>query len=395
MAADALSDARRRARQLDHDDPLAEFRERFAIEERGPLYVDGNSLGRLPLAASERAATVLEEWAARLVEGWSDWIDLPARTGDALAPLVGANPGEVVACDSVTVNLFKLADAVLAQDPGPIAVSPGDFPTDRYVLQGLADRHRVELREDPDGARLHVLSHVDFRTGAVADMAEVNARGPVVLWDLSHSAGAIEVDLRGTGAQLAVGCTYKYLNGGPGAPAFLYVRDDLQRELTSPIQGWFGQRDQFAMGERYDPVDGIERFLAGTPPILALAAANEGIRLTAEAGMYAIARKTRALTDLFAELAREHLAPLGFTVATPPVRGGHVSLAHPDAWRIARGLIERAKVLPDFRPPDLIRFAFPALYTRFDEVVEAVERTRTLVESKGHEAVDAAPRRVT
>ena len=395
MAADPLSAARKRARQLDLDDPLADFRDRFAIEERGPLYVDGNSLGRLPLAASERAATVLEEWAARLVEGWADWIDLPKRTGNALAPLIGAQAGEVVACDSVTVNLYKLADAVLTREPGPIAVSSSDFPTDRYVLQGLAGRHGVELREEPEGARLHVLSHVDYRSGAVADMAAVNARGPVVLWDLSHSAGAIEVDLRGTGAQLAVGCTYKYLNGGPGAPAFLYVHDELQRALVSPIQGWFGQRDQFAMGPRYDPVDGIERFLAGTPPIIALAAADEGIRLTAEAGMYAVARKTRALTDLFAELAQEHLAPLGFTVASPPARGGHVSLAHPDAWRINRGLIELAKVLPDFRAPDLIRFAFPALYTRFDDVVEAVERTRHLVESNGHEAVDAAPRRVT
>jgi kynureninase len=407
VAADLITE---RAAALDAADPLAGFREAFVLDDAGPLYVDGNSLGRLPHATAERIKDLVDEWGARLVTAWPDWIEAPARIGDLLAEhILGARPGEVLACDSVTVNLFKLAGAVLAERPGPVVGLTTDFPTDRYVLEGLAAQHRVELRlVGPDrlasaarGASLIVLSHVDYRSGEVADMARITALGPTVLWDLSHAAGAVELDLRGTGAELAVGCTYKYLNGGPGAPAWLYVREELQDRLRSPIQGWFGQRDQFAMGPRYEPTEGVERFLAGTPVILGLAAVEAGAELTARAGMPAIAAKTRALTDLFVEAADAWLAPLGFTLASPRDalrRGGHVSLGHPDAWPICRALIERAGVVGTEVGDDaggLVRFAFPALYTRFADVAEAARRTRDLVEAGEHRLVDATRTRVT
>ena len=407
MADDQLH---RRAAALDAADPLAAFRDDFVVDDAGPLYVDGNSLGRLPHATAERLKALVDEWGTRLVTAWGDWIEAPQRIGDQLAEhVLGARPGEVLACDSVTVNLYKLAGAVLARRPGPIVALAGDFPTDRYVLEGLAERHGVELRlvdlaGVPAAARdaaLVCLSLVDYRSGEVADLRGLSALGAPVLWDLSHAAGAVEVDLHASGAQLAVGCTYKYLNGGPGAPAWLYVREDLQAELRSPIQGWFAQRDQFAMGPRYDPADGIDRFLAGTPVILGLAAVESGLELTARAGMAAIAAKTRALTDLFVEAHDAWLGPLGFTLASPrdaARRGGHVSLGHEDAWPICRALIERAGVVPDFRADDgggLIRFAFPALYTRYADVVDAAARTRDLVAAGEHRLVDATRTRVT
>jgi kynureninase len=405
-----MTDFAARAAALDAADPLAAFRGDFVVDDQGPLYVDGNSLGRLPHATAERLKTLVDEWGSRLVSAWGDWIEVPARIGDLLGQhVLGARPGEVLVCDSVTVNLYKLAAAVLDAEPGPVVALAGDFPTDRYVLEGLAARHGVELRlvdladvpRAAEGARLVVLSHVDYRSGEVADMAALSALDAVVLWDLSHAAGAVELDLRASGAELAVGCTYKYLNAGPGAPAYLYVREDLQQRLRSPIQGWFGQRDQFAMGPAYDPAEGIERFLAGTPVILALAAVESGAELTARATMPAIAAKTRALTDLFVDLHDAWLAPLGFSLASPrdgARRGGHVSLGHADAWPICRALIERAGVVPDFREAGgggLIRFAFPALYTRFADVVDAAARTRDLVAAGEHRLVDATRTRVT
>lgn len=400
---------REQAAQLDAEDPLAGFRGRFAIDETGPLYADGNSLGRLNHASAEAVRETLETWGSGLVTAWEDsgWIDLPIRVGDLLAEhVLGARPGEVVVCDSVSVNLFKLAGAVLQQEPGPIVALSDDFPTDRYVLQGLAARHQVDLRlvsraqlpHEARDARLVVLSHVDYRSGEIAEMSAVRPDRGLVLWDLCHSAGAVELALARDEVELAVGCTYKYLNGGPGAPAFLYVRKDLQQRLRSPIQGWFGQRDQFAMGLRYDPADGVERFLAGTPPILSLVAVEAAVRMIGQAGMPVIAAKTRALTELFTYLHDQWLAPLGFMLASPRGargRGGHVALRHPQAWPITRALIERANVVPDFRGPDVVRFAFPALYTRFVDVVDVAQRTRDLVEAGEHERVDAAPRRVT
>jgi kynureninase len=351
----------------------------------------------------------VEEWGERLVTAWPDWIDLPLEVGDVLAPIVGARPGEVLVADSTTVNVYKLAHAALDVRAGAIVARVDDFPTDRYVLQGVAEARDRELRlvEDVSAAlrppvALVCLSHVDYRTGRLEDLPRVTdaarAAGALTLWDLSHSAGAVPVELDAGGADLAVGCTYKYLNAGPGSPAYLYVRAELQPQLRSPIQGWFGQRDQFLMGPEYDPVQGIGRFLAGTPPILGLAAVEEGATLIAEAGIERLREKSKALTQLVVDLHDDRLAPLGFELGTPrdPARrGAHVSIRHPDAWRICRALIERAGVVPDFRRPDSIRYGLPPVYTRFVDAWDAVDRLRRLVEDEVHLEVEAGAARVT
>jgi kynureninase len=397
------------AEALDAADPLASFRDRFVVDDPGRIYVDGNSLGRLPRETATRLAARIEEWGGRLVTAWTDWIDLPLSVGDVLAPIVGAGPGQVLVSDSTTVNLYTLAHAALEDRRGAIVGRAADFPTDRYVLQGLADRHGRELRlvDDIHAAleppvALLCLSHVDFRTGALEDIAGTTAvahqAGALVLWDLSHAAGAVPVELDATGADLAVGCTYKYLNAGPGAPAFLYVAAELQPRLRSPIQGWFAQRDQFAMGPGYDPVEGIGRFLAGTPSILGLTAVQAGAELIAEAGVERLREKSVALTQLVVELHDARLAPLGFELGTPrdPARrGAHVSLRHPEAWRICRALIERAEVVPDFRGPDSVRIGLPPIYTRFVDAWDAIDRLRRVVEEEVYLEVDPAMARVT
>ena len=419
VARTALT-TRAAAESLDAADPLATFRDRFALGDGRRIYVDGNSLG--PLANDARAAldVRIDEWRDRLVTGWHEWVEAPAAVGERLAAAaLGAAPGQVIVSDSTTVNLYKLADAALDARSGAIVADASDFPTDRYVLQGLAARAGRELRMlDADavagpqpaeveaacagGAALVVLSAVNYRSGAFARMAEItaagHAAGALVLWDLCHAAGAVEVDLDAVDADLAVGCTYKYLNAGPGSPAFLYVRSGLQNELRSPIWGWFSQEDQFAMGPAYQPVEGIGRFLAGTPPIVALAAVDAGAAMLAEAGLAAVRAKAAELTSLAVDLHDERLAPLGFTLGTPREperRGAHVSFRHPDAWRICRALIESADVIPDFRAPDSIRFGLAPLYTRYVDVFDAIDRLAGIVESGEHERLDEAPRRVT
>jgi kynureninase len=344
---------------------------------------------------------VEEEWGERLVNGWFDggWLELPARVGDLVGGLVGAAPGQVVVADSTTVCLYKLASAALDRARGrtEIVLSRDEFPTDRYVLEGLVAARGLELRwlephpvegPTPDelaaaiGPRtaLVVLSHVNYRSAAVAPLAEITAlahdAGAHVLWDLCHSAGLLPVDLDAAGADLAVGCTYKYLNGGPGSPAFLYVRRELQDELRQPIQGWFGRRDQFLMEQGYRPADGIAAWLSGTPSVLGLAAVEEGARLVAEAGVEAVAAKARALTGYLIELHEERLAPLGFTLGSPrdPLRrGGHVSIRRADAADLCAPLAE-AGVIVDFRMPDTIRLACSPLPTSHAEIAEGVER---------------------
>jgi kynureninase len=407
------------AERLDREDPLSSFRERFVIDDPETIYLDGNSLGRLPRATRERLGELTAQWGSELVRGWHDWIDLPERVGDVLATgVLGARPGEVIVADSTTVNLFKLAGAVLDTRPGAIVTDAENFPTDRYVLDGLARLHDRELRifeADPvDGPQpedverecagtdvaLVLLSHVAYRSGALADIERINrAVAPApVLWDLSHSAGALPVELESRGVELAVGCTYKYLNAGPGAPAFLYARTELQEHLRTPIQGWFGQRDQFRMERPYEPARGVRAFLAGTPTILALGAVDEGAKLAADAGIDRLRDKAAALTELIVAIQDERLAPLGFRLGSPrdaARRGAHVSLAHDDAWPICRALIERARVIPDFRGPDSIRLGVPPLYTRFVDVYDALERLADLVERGGHRDVDSGPLRVT
>jgi kynureninase len=406
------------AARRDAADPLAGFRDRFVITDPERIYLDGNSLGRLPRATRERVIEGLDEWGDRLVSGWEEWIDLPARIGDALAEgVLGARPGEVIVSDSTTVNLFKLCSAALdayrLSAQGAVVSDRDNVPTDRYVLEGLAEQRGLTLRmldqpEDLESAlndgtvALVVLSHVNYRTGALADLrglTDVARRYDArVVWDLCHSAGALPVDLRENGVELAVGCSYKYLNGGPGAPAFLYVAQEVQPRLRTPIQGWFGQRDQFDMDRDYDPVEGVGRFMAGTPGILGLAAVEEGVRLTAEAGIGPLREKSVALCELIVALHGAWLAPLGFELGSPrdpEVRGSHVSLRHAEAWPICRALIERAGVIPDYRGPDSIRLGVAPLYTRYVDVWDALDRLRRLVERGEQRLVDAARSRVT
>ena len=417
-----------RAHELDRDDPIAGFRDRFVHADAefdsgtGTVYFDGNSLGRLPVATRDRLRTVVdEEWGAGLVRGWSRWIELARQAGDVLATgVLDVEPGEVVLADSTSVNLYKLAAAALDARPGrrAIVVEGDNFPTDLYVLQGLAAARGLDLRVVPvgiddgltvadldgvldDDVALLCASHIAFRSGARTDLRAITARahdaGALTLWDLSHAAGSVPTPLREAGADLAVGCTYKYLNGGPGAPAFLYVRAGLQAELRQPIWGWFGQRDQFAMGSSYEPVDGIERFVVGTPPVLGGYAALEGARITAEAGMTAIAAKGAALTGFALDLTDAWLAEHGFAVATPrdPARrGAHVTLHHPRAWQVTQALLAAA-VVPDFRTPDRLRIGLAPLYTRFVDVYEGFDRLRRIMETGAYASFPAERSRVT
>jgi kynureninase len=413
---------RDRARALDAADPLAPFVAESIVTEPDLLYLDGNSLGRLTHRARRRLLQVIDDdWSGGLVRSWEAWIDLPVQVGDALARhLLGAEPGEVVVGDATTVNLYKAASAAIAARPGARAVVTDDdnFPTDRYVLEGLAARHGLEYREvrsDPvdgpdadtiaaalDGAALLCLSHVAYGSGALADMAGLTAlaheHGALVVWDLSHSVGSVPVQLAATGVDLAVGCTYKYVSGGPGAPAFTYVRRDLQGELRQPIWGWFGQRDQFAMGPRYRPVDGIGSWLTGSPAVLGLACVDAGVALLADAGIERLRAKGMALTSLIVDLADAWLTPLGFSLASPRAaerRGSHVALAHADGWRISQALIDVARVVPDFRAPDRLRLGPAPIATRFVDVWDALDRLRRLVERGAHERHVPPPRRVT
>jgi kynureninase len=408
------------AENLDARDPLARLRERFAIRD-DTVYLDGNSLGRLPLGTQDRLQrAITDEWGTGLIGSWKSWIGLAREVGDAIGELLDARPGEVILADSTTVNLYKLAAAALDARPGRrvIVTDDDNFPTDLYVFQGLARQRDLELRTVhadvdqgldletlaralDDGVALLSLSHVAYRSGALVDMAAVTRlahdAGALVLWDLSHAAGSVPVPLTASGADLAVGCTYKYLCGGPGAPAFLYVREELQATLRQPIWGWFGQADQFAMGSAYEPVKGIERFCVGTPPVLSAYAVAEGVRVVAEAGIGPLRAKAIALTSYLVDLTDAVLAPLGFRVASPrdpERRGAHVSLHHPEAWQLCQALVD-AGVVPDFRTPDRLRIGPAPLYTRYSDVWDGVDRLRAIAASGAHRAYPAEPSRVT
>ncbi len=414
---------REAALALDAADPLAPMRSRFVIADPDLIYLDGNSLGRLAVDAEAALhEAVTRQWGERLVRAWPEWIDAPTRVGDVLAAgVLGAEPGEVLVGDSTTVNLFKLAAAAAraarAADPRRtvIVTNEANFPTDRYVLGGVADLLGLRMRlirneelGDAIGAdtALLCLSHVEYDTGKRRDLGAIteNARnhGVRVLWDLSHSAGSVPVQLAEAGAELAVGCTYKYLNAGPGAPAYLYVRRDLQPHLQTPIKGWFGQQDQFDMERDYVPAAGIRRFAAGTPPILGLPLVEIGAGLIAEVGIERLAAKSLTLTTMIIDLADAWLTPLGFRVATPrdPARrGAHVSLAHASAWQLCQALIEDAGVIPDYRAGTdddrLIRLGPAPLYTRHVDVWDAMARLRDLVTSGGYRKFSSEPGRVT
>ena len=400
------------ARALDAADPLKDFRGRFALPD-GVIYLDGNSLGPLPKSARARLAEVAErEWGEGLIRSWNDagWIDAPARVGDKIARLIGAAPGEVIVADSTSVNLYKLLVAALGARPGRRAIltETGNFPTDLYIAGGAASAapgtevravapEAVEAAIDADTAVV-LLTHVHYKTARRRDMARLtaaaHAAGALMLWDLSHSAGAVPLDLTACGVDLAVGCGYKFLNGGPGAPAFLFVAERLQSELTSPLTGWMGHAAPFDFTDAWRPAAGIGRFFTGTPPILGLAVLEAGVDIALEADAGALAAKSERLWILFAELMAARLPGAGFRLITPAeasARGSHISYAHPEGYRIMQALIARG-VIGDFREPDVIRFGLTPLYLGFEDVWRAVDILAEIVAGEAWKA--QAPRAV-
>lgn len=387
-----------RARQLDAADPLAIYRDRFDVPA-GVIYLDGNSLGVLPKATPERLAQVVRgEWGEGLIRSWNsaDWINLPARVGAKIAPLIGAAPHEVIAADSTSVNLFKLIAAALRMNPGRkvILSEPGNFPTDLYMIaglerQGLATRRLAErdaMADALDGdVALLMLTHVHYKSGAIFDMAALTARaqetGALVLWDLSHSGGALPVHLNACNADFAVGCGYKYLNGGPGAPAFAFVAQRHHAALEQPLTGWMGHAAPFAFSDDYAAAPGIEKMLCGTPPILGLSALEVGVDLIAEIGVDRLYAKSQKLSEFFRQCLRELGVALDLvSPADPAQRGSQLSFRHPEAYAVCQALIARG-VIGDFRAPDILRMGFAPAYLRFEDMAQAARHLAEVLNS--------------
>jgi kynureninase len=394
--------------EADRLDPLAEIRTEFILPE-GLIYLDGNSLGVLPKRARSRGLDVLEkEWGSGLVRSWNSagWFEMPVRLGEKLGRLLGAGAGEVVVTDTTSLNLFKsLAAALRIQEdsrPGRrVIVSERDnFPSDLYMTQGLIDllqqgyrlrlidsEHPIEQLLD-DQVAVVSLSHVNYRTGAMHDIARVTAlahrHGALAIWDLAHSAGAVPIDLNGSGADFAVGCTYKYLNGGPGAPAFIWVSPHHQDRFWQPLSGWWGHEAPFAMAADYRPARGIRRYLCGTQPILSLALVECGLDIALQADISAVRAKSLALTDLFIHLVETRCGAHPLTLITPrdhAARGSHVSYRHPDGYAVMQALIDRG-VIGDYREPEVLRFGMTPLYVGYADVWDAVETLRDVLDTK-------------
>jgi kynureninase len=388
------------AQCLDASDPLAFARERFSLPD-GTIYLDGNSLGALPKSAPATLAKTAErQWGEDLIASWNkhQWIDWPAQIAAKLAPIVGAEPNELLIADSTSVCLFKLLAAAVRARPGrrTILSQQANFPTDLYAAEGLAQLLGLELKAVPadqvlDAIRpdtaVVTLTHVDYRSAAVHDMHAINEAahqaGALTIWDLSHSAGAIELDLDGSGCDLAVGCGYKYLNGGPGAPAFIYVAERLQDELTNPLQGWMGHAEPFAFVDDYRPVGGINRFLTGTPPILAMVALEAGIATFEGIPIVDVQAKSWKLSQLFVDEVETRCGSEVRLASPrdPATRGSHIVFAHPEGYAVMQALIAR-RVIGDFRAPDLMRFGFTSLYTRYVDVVRAAEVLADILASR-------------
>ncbi len=388
---------------LDTHDPLAALRNQFALERvdaEGVIYLDGNSLGVLPRSAVDRIAGVVShEWGSGLIRSWNTagWITLAQRIGDKIGALIGAKPGEVIVADSTSVNLFKALSAAAWAGPNrPNIISERtNFPTDLYIADTFAREHGKSLilveedeirRHLDDRAAILMLTHVNYRTGRMHAMRELTRAahdaGALVIWDLAHSAGAVPVDLHDADADLTIGCGYKYLNGGPGAPAFIWAHPRLTARMDRenwrpPLSGWLGHAQPFAFDPYYQPASGIQRFVCGTPPVLSMAALECGVDTVAAASMDALRAKSIALTDLFIALVEERLQGHGFSLVTPrqaDQRGSQVSFAHAgDGYAIMQAVIARG-VIGDFRAPDILRFGFTPLYTRFVDVWDAVDR---------------------
>jgi len=388
---------------LDAGDPLAPYRDRFQLPE-GVIYLDGNSLGALPKAAVERAHGVIaEQWGSSLIRSWNDadWMELPFKTGDQIARLIGAEEGEVVACDSTSVNLFKLLAAAFAMRPERrvLLTEIDNFPTDNYVAEGVSDflGERAERRLAPadkiigaidSNTAVVSLTHVNYRTGRIHDMAAINeaavAHGALTLWDLSHSAGAIPLDLNDSGSDLAVGCGYKYLNGGPGAPAYLFVAKRHHAAIRQPISGWMGHAVPFEFAFQFRPALGIARMLSGTPPVIALAILESGLDILAEAGMAVLHEKSIALCELFMARIGKSCASHGLKLLSPrdsAERGSQVSYAFENGFGAVQALIARG-MIGDFREPDVMRFGFAPLYIRYVDVWDAAEALTAVLDGE-------------
>jgi kynureninase len=408
----SLTWTRERCEDLDVADPLGQVRDRFLLEP-GEIYLNGNSLGALARNVPARIAEVVErEWGASLNRGWAegDWLSAPERVGDKIGAVIGARPGEVIACDTTTIVLAKLLGSALyaRQDRKVILTTATNFPTDIYAARGVARQFGdVDVRAVDPGAlaggldesvAVLCLTHVDYRTGEMLDIAALSAAarraGALSLWDLSHSAGAVVVDCEANGVDLAVGCGYKYLNGGPGAPAFLYVRDEHQSTAVNPLPGWLGHEDPFGFSVDYRPAGGIRRFLTSTPPILALSALEAALDCRADVSSEQVRAKSVQLTELFVEALEERL-PGRFDLASPrdpERRGSQVSLRHPDAQAIVAALAERG-VIGDFRPPDVCRLGFAALYLRYVDAFAAAEHLVAVMDTAAPAPAPPAARR--
>jgi kynureninase len=406
----------RAAQDLDAQDELRFFREEFVIEDPDLIYLDGNSLGRLPRKTVSHLQNVVErQWGERLIRSWNEgWVDLPTDLGAKIARLLGAQPEEVLVADATSINLFKLAVAALRLCPERTEIISDEFnfPSDLYIFQGIIDllgkRHKLRLIPSRDGIHIEMedvqaalgddcallsLSHVAFKSAYLYDMQRVtdmaHRAGALVLWDLSHSAGAVPIDLNGSNADLAVGCTYKYLNGGPGSPAFLYVRRDLQEKLIPPMWGWFADKSPFNFDLQFTPAPNIARFRVGTLPMLSMRAMEPGLDLHMRAGITRLRQKSVQQTEYLIHLAEQWLLPLGFSLGSPAnsaLRGSHVSLRHPEGYRICRALIEspspEVRVIPDFRAPDNIRLGVAPIYNTYEDINRALRRLKTIVEER-------------
>ena len=423
------------AEALDAADPLAHYREQFVITDPDLCYLDGNSLGRLPKATVERVANfVTNEWGRELVDGWAHWIDEATTAGDLLGRAVlGAASGQTLVCDTTSVNFYQLCSAAIKARPGrkTVIIDAANFPTDRYILAGIAESHGLNLVTlDNDGSggpgsvaidcenelitaealaphlnddvALVTLQVIHYRSGsrpnikAITDLCRAN--GTLVVWDASHAAGAIELNFDANGVDLAVGCTYKYGNAGPGSPAWLYVAKSIQEELRVPIQGWFAQDKQFEMGPFFEPSNQMRRFQIASPSIIGIRGVQASFEMIEQAGIRAIAHKAAVGTDMMVALFDAWLAPLGFTLLTPreaSKRGGHITVGHPDAKAIAAGMRKLANVIPDYRTPNSIRLAIAPLPTSFVEVFDGMARMRDLVASGDYREIEDNGSRVT
>ncbi len=402
------------AQDLDAQDPLAHFKDKFVITDPDLIYLDGNSLGRLPKDTRALLNGLIDDWGDRLIRFWSqDYFTIATDLGDKIAKLIGASPGEVIIGESTSVNMYKLFMAALQHQTGRtrIVTDNLNFPSDVYILseinRWLGNTHSVEIVDSPDGmtgpvddikalldqdTALLTLSGTVFKSAYTYDMADINAAaadaGALVVWDLSHSVGSVPIDLNGSGADMAIGCTYKYVNSGPGAPAFLYVRKDLQEKLFNPIAGWFSRENPFDFGLNYVPKAGIGRFLTGTPDALSMAPIGVGVDILLEAGMDRIREKSVAQTEYVIALVDEYLAPYGFTINSPrdaKYRGSHVAVGHPEAWRINQSMINDMNIIPDFRAPDNIRLGITPLYTTYADIHAAIMRMKRIMDEKLYE----------